>query len=158
MIAAHQAEQAQEQQAQARQATETKPVKEEDAITFDDTSEFVRNVSLDVLQVKREPRATRSESVAAKAGPSEPVVKQEPQEETIVVKIETGAEPVDGDVEMRDAEDDDEEDEALAEMALRQGLSLEEMRLKMDADLQAHEAVKQEDDDVSCSSHLLSLC
>lgn len=78
-----------------------------------------------------------------------PVVKQEPAEETIVVKIETGTEPLDGDVEMRDGEDDDE-DEALAEMALRQGLSLEEMRIKMDADLHAHEAVKQEDEDVSC--------
>lgn len=126
-------------------------VGEDDVITFDDTSEFVRNVSLDNLQVKREPRQARSESVGA-AGPSTmPVVKEEPTDEPapIVVKIETGDEPLGGyDVEMGDAEDEDEEDEALAEMALRQGLSLEEMRIKMDAELQERKAVKEEEDEV----------
>ncbi|KAJ9095700.1 hypothetical protein QFC21_005572 [Naganishia friedmannii] len=119
-------------------------------ITFDDTSEFVRNVSLDNLQVKREPREARSESIGA-AGPSMmPVVKEEPTDEQapIVVKIETADEPLGGyDVEMGDAEEEDEEDEALAEMALRQGLSLEEMRIKMDAELQERNAVKEEEDE-----------
>lgn len=136
-----------------RAEEEEAPADEENAITFDDTSEFVRNVSLDNLQVKREPRQARSASVAT-AGDSSvlPAVKQEPADDqpTVVVKIETGDEPLGGyDVEMRDGEEDDDEDEALAEMALRQGVSLEEMRLKMDAELQAHEAVKKEEDDVS---------
>jgi U4/U6.U5 tri-snRNP-associated protein 1 len=48
----------------------------------------------------------------------------------VIVKIES----VDLDVKMEDGEEEeDEEDEILAEMALREGLSLEEMRIKMDA-------------------------
>ncbi|KAJ9111365.1 hypothetical protein QFC19_001133 [Naganishia cerealis] len=122
---------------------------EENTITFDDTSEFVRNVSLENLQVKREPRQARSGSVSAAGTSAMPVVKEEPSDERtpVVVKIETGDEPLGGyDIEMQDGEEEDEEDEQLAEMALRQGLSLEEMRLKMDAELQARNAVKEEED------------
>lgn len=135
VMASHQAEE------------EDAPADEEAAITFDDTSEFVRNVTLDALQVKREPRETRTASISGTAT----VVKQEPEEsKPVVVKIETADEPLGGyDVEMADGEVEDDEDEALAEMALRQGLSLEEMRIKMDAELRESENVKQEDEEVS---------
>jgi U4/U6.U5 tri-snRNP-associated protein 1 len=96
-----------------------------DRVTFDDTSEFVRNVTLEnLVQVKREPRA-RSTSAA----PVSTAVDSE-DKKPVIVKIES----VDLDVKMEDGEEEeDEEDEILAEMALREGLSLEEMRIKMDA-------------------------
>lgn len=136
VMASHQAEE------------ENAPADEESAITFDDTSEFVRNVTLDALQVKREPREARSASIPAGTAT---VIKQEPEEsKPVIVKIESADEPLGGyDVEMADGEGEDDEDEALAEMALRQGLSLEEMRIKMDAELRDSENVKKEDDEVS---------
>lgn len=145
-------------------------VKEEEdgGLTFDDTTEFIRNVTLDSL-VKREPvvRAVASSSTAT-ATPATAIqlldgvtVKQEPGEEPdrIRVKIETADDdqPLGGleitqsdDVNMEEGELS-EEDEELAEMALRQGLSIEEMRLKMDAEL----AVKKENtDEVSSRADL----
>jgi U4/U6.U5 tri-snRNP-associated protein 1 len=100
-----------------------------DRVTFDDTSEFVRNVTLEnLVQVKREPRA-RSTSAAPAAAPVSTGVDSE-DKKPVIVKIES----VDLDVKMEDGEEEeDEEDEILAEMALREGLSLEEMRIKMDA-------------------------
>lgn len=115
-------------------------------MTFDDTSEFVRNVSLDNLQqVKREPRAastmtTTMAATSATAGAASPEdVKPR------VIELQTGGAGAD-DVEMANGDDDsdDEEEGMLAEMALRQGLTLEEMRAKMDEDL-----VKREQDEAN---------
>jgi U4/U6.U5 tri-snRNP-associated protein 1 len=136
---------------------------ENDGLTFDDTTEFIRNVTLDSL-VKREPVARPIASSSTAAAPAAGIqlpdgvtVKQEPGEEPdrIRVKIETtdDDQPLGGleviqqdDVNMEDGELS-EEDSDLAEMALRQGLSIEEMRLKMDAELGG---VKKEDaEDVS---------
>ena len=128
-------------------------------LTFDDTTEFVRNVTLESL-VKREPARPAVASSSSTAAPATAVgiqlpdgitVKQEPGEEAtqIRVKIETtdDDQPLgglevgasgQGDVDMERAEEEgelSEEDEELAEMALRQGLSIEEMRLKMDAEM-----------------------
>jgi U4/U6.U5 tri-snRNP-associated protein 1 len=133
-------------------------------LTFDDTTEFVRNVTLESL-VKREPArpavaSSSSTAAPATAGgiqlPDGITVKQEPGEEAtqIRVKIETtdDDQPLgglevgvngQGDVDMERAEEEgelSEEDEELAEMALRQGLSIEEMRLKMDAEMVKTEA------------------
>jgi U4/U6.U5 tri-snRNP-associated protein 1 len=141
-------------------------VDEETGLTFDDTTEFVRNVTLDTL-VKREPvrpAAASSSAPSVVAGiqlPDGITVKQEPGEEPakIRVKIETtdddqplgGLEVTgpSGDVDMEGGEEDgelSEEDEELAEMALRQGLSIEEMRLKMDAEMNVK---KENPEDVS---------
>ena len=140
---------------------------EDGGLTFDDTTEFIRNVTLDSL-VKREPVArpvaTSSSSAAPGAAiqlPDGVTVKQEPGEEPaqIRVKIETtdDDQPLGGlevtqqdDVNMEDGELS-EEDEELAEMALRQGLSIEEMRLKMDAEL----SVKKENTDEVSNEHLV---
>lgn len=105
-----------------------------DHITLDDTSEFVRNVSMEALIAKREvaTRAIGSSSLKEDVKP-------------VIVKIETSDIPMEdlaADEEMEGIEDEDEE---LAEMALRQGLSLEEMRIKMDAELQA--SIKMEEQD-----------
>jgi U4/U6.U5 tri-snRNP-associated protein 1 len=110
---------------------------EDGRITFDDTSEFVRNVNLESLAapVKRERAATP------------------PAEVPVVVKVERGeggellptAAGRDEDEDM-DSEDEDEE---LAEMAAREGLSIEEMRLKIDASLVEAANVKAEEVEVS---------
>lgn len=141
---------------------------EDGGLTFDDTTEFIRNVTLDSL-VKREPvarpLATSSSSAAPGAAiqlPDGVTVKQEPGEEPaqIRVKIETtdDDQPLGGldvtqqdDVNMEDGELS-EEDEELAEMALRQGLSIEEMRLKMDAEL----SVKKENTDEVSTEHFVA--
>ena len=104
---------------------------EDGLITFDDTSEFVRNVSLDVLtaQVKRERVATpQAESSTAVHQP-------------VVVKVER-AEVPNGDGEDEDMSED--EDEALAEMAAREGLSLEEYRTKIDRQMGEIAEIKAE--------------
>jgi len=104
---------------------------EDGRITFDDTSEFVRNVTLEsrAAPVKRER--------AVSAGPSQ-------VEQPVVVKIErTDDAPVaaaDEDEEM----DSEDEDEGLAEMAAREGLSLAEYRIKIDSQMQEMERVKAE--------------
>ena len=141
---------------------------EDGGLTFDDTTEFIRNVTLDSL-VKREPVArpvaTSSSSAAPGAAiqlPDGVTVKQESGEEPaqIRVKIETtdDDQPLGGldvtqqdDVNMEDGELS-EEDEELAEMALRQGLSIEEMRLKMDAEL----SVKKENTDEVSTEHFVA--
>lgn len=117
---------------------------EDGRITFDDTSEFVRNVNTQSLAapVKRE-RA---------ASPQAP--------EAVVVKIERGddgdaAEAGDGDEDMdMDSED---EDEALAEIAAREGLSLEEYRLKIDGQMKEIEEIKAEQVSLYITAVLVSV-
>lgn len=110
---------------------------EDGRITFDDTSEFVRNVNIESLAapVKRERAATPPAAV----------------EEPIVVKIERGEEgEVDEDMESED------EDDTLAEMAAREGLSLAEYRIKIDSQLAEMSNIKAEDQ--VCSYPLVSRC
>lgn len=159
------------QQEQEQQQEGHEDVGNVDQVTFDDTSEFVRNVSLDNLIVKKEPKTrdssssqTPTPSAAAPAPPSTanliPTQQPDVDQKPVVVKIETdGGEPLGGyemnvEVEAGNDDDDDDDDNAddeademLAEMALRQGVSLEEMRQKMDAELIASAAVKQEQQD-----------
>lgn len=101
-------------------AVKEEPEEDDGRITFDETSEFVRNVTTESRRVVKEERArTRTRSVSAAPvtnGTASPVV----------VKVERP----DDDVEM--SEDEGDEDEALAEMAAREGLSLAEYRLKID--------------------------
>jgi U4/U6.U5 tri-snRNP-associated protein 1 len=110
---------------------------EDGRITFDDTSEFVRNVTLEsrAAPVKRERVAS-------------PV----PQEQPVVVKIERTEE---GELDEDEDMDSIDEDEALAEMAAREGMSLEEYRLKIDSQMQEMAAAKAEADEV-CSTFLSS--
>ncbi|WRT70292.1 uncharacterized protein IL334_007290 [Kwoniella shivajii] len=107
---------------------------EDGRITFDDTSEFVRNVNLESVAapVKKERAATP---------PSAP---QQP----VVVKIERAEEG-----EMEEDEDmSDEEDDALAEMAAREGLSVDEYRLKIDKQLEEIQSIKQEGEGIPSES------
>ncbi|BEJ17970.1 hypothetical protein CspHIS471_0702470 [Cutaneotrichosporon sp. HIS471] len=107
---------------------EAEPAAQEDGddegdglITFDETSEFVRNVTTEsrAAPVKKE----RSRSISATPAP--PETNGEP----VVVKVER----VDEDVDMSDDED---EDDMLAEMAAREGLSLAEYRIKIDSQME----------------------
>lgn len=99
---------------------------EDGRITFDDTSEFVRNVNAiaPVTQVKRERAATSPAQV----------------EEPVVVKVER----VDDEDEAMESDDEDEDD-ALAEMAAREGLSLPEYRLKIERQMNEMANIKAED-------------
>ncbi|ORY33488.1 SART-1 protein [Naematelia encephala] len=104
---------------------------EDGRITFDDTSEFVRNVNLESVAAP-----VRRERAASPAAP-------------VVVKIERGASPAPGDGEEGEVDEDvdmesDDEDEALAEMAAREGLSLDEYRLKIDRQMGEIETLKAE--------------
>jgi U4/U6.U5 tri-snRNP-associated protein 1 len=112
---------------------------EDGRITFDDTSEFVRNVTLEsrTAQVKREPAA------------SPPPAERAP--EAVVVKIERGEDGEVGEGEDVDMDSEDE-DEGLAEMAAREGLSLAEYRLKIDKELEEMSKIKAEDAEV-CVFH-----
>lgn len=126
--------------ASQRQEEETQPREngdEDGRITFDDTSEFVRNVALEsrVAPVKRERAA--SPPVAGPSRSAEPEVP-------VVVKIEREEGAVDEDEDM----DSEDEDEALAEMAAREGLSLAEYRIKIDAQMAEMEQVKREGEEV----------
>jgi U4/U6.U5 tri-snRNP-associated protein 1 len=105
---------------------------EDGRITFDDTSEFVRNVNAIAppTQVKRERAATPPAQV----------------EEPIVVKLER----VDDEDEAMESDDEDEDD-ALAEIAAREGLSLPEYRLKIERQMNEISNIKAEDQ-VSCFS------
>ena len=96
---------------------------EDGRITFDDTSEFVRNVNAEsvVTQVKRERAATPTAQA----------------EDPIVVKVER----VEEDAEM----ESEDEDDTLAEMAAREGLCLEEYRIKMDREMNEMANIKAED-------------
>lgn len=119
---------------------------EDGLITFDDTSEFVRNVTLDSLSrpVKRE-RASSAQPTADASSSSAPSAAQP----TIVkVKIERGE---DGEVEDEDMSDEEDEDPELAEMAAREGLSLAEYRLQIDAKMQAMAELEVEDPAVCLS-------
>ena len=107
---------------------------EDGRITFDDTSEFVRNVTLE----SRAAPVKRERAASPVAGPS-----QQP----VVVKIEAEAADnvnalVNGDED--EEMDSDDEDEALAEIAAREGLSIQEYRIKIDAQMQEMEKVKAE--------------
>lgn len=103
---------------------------EDGRITFDDTSEFVRNVSLDTLvrPVKKEREERATSNVATAEAP-------------VVVKIERTEEgEVDEDEDMSEDEDD-----GLAEMAAREGLSLAEYRLKIDRQMEEMNQIQAED-------------
>ncbi|TXT05942.1 hypothetical protein VHUM_03703 [Vanrija humicola] len=102
-------------------------------ITFDDTSEFVRNVTTASLAAPVKQERTRTSSPA---GPSAAAAAEQP----VVVKIERVE---DGDEPMSD-DDDDDEDDALAEIAAREGLSLEEYRQRIDKQMRELEEVKAE--------------
>ncbi|WWC91651.1 uncharacterized protein L201_006597 [Kwoniella dendrophila CBS 6074] len=108
---------------------------EDGRITFDDTSEFVRNVTLESLAVP-----VKKERAATPTAPQ--------QEQPVVVKIERTEEG-----EMDEDEDmSDDEDEALAEMAAREGLSLEEYRMKIDKQLQEIDNIKKEESGIPTES------
>jgi U4/U6.U5 tri-snRNP-associated protein 1 len=106
---------------------------EDGRITFDDTSEFVRNVNAESLatQVKRERAATPTTQT----------------EEPIVVKVER-VEPEDAEMES----EDEDEDDTLAEIAAREGLSLAEYRLKIERQMNEMAEIKAEDE-VSSINH-----
>ncbi|WVO14290.1 hypothetical protein L204_101922 [Cryptococcus depauperatus] len=135
--------------AQRRQEEELESKEEDSAedgrITFDETSEFVRNVSLDSLAVlvKRErifSPPNSSNPAPAPAGPSD-------SNSEIVVKIERREEG-----EVDEDEDMGEEDEGLAEIAAREGMSLEEYRIRIDSQMQEIQELKaqvKEEEDAS---------
>ncbi|WVQ84312.1 hypothetical protein IAT38_006464 [Cryptococcus sp. DSM 104549] len=127
------------QQRQEEEATPQDGGDDDGRITFDETSEFVRNVTLESLAapVKRERAA--SPPSGRSAGPSAPAAGS-----SVVVKIERPEEgEVDEDEEMASEGD---EDEALAEMAAREGLSLEEYRIKIDRQMQEMSEITAEDE------------
>ncbi|OCF77193.1 U4/U6.U5 tri-snRNP-associated protein 1 [Kwoniella mangroviensis CBS 8886] len=129
----------QKQEEEAAQSLDGGDGDEDGRITFDDTSEFVRNVTLESLAapVKKERAATP---------PSTSIANQ--QQQPVVVKIERSEEG-----EMDEDEDmSDEEDDALAEMAAREGLSLDEYRLKIDSQMQEMENIKKEEAGVPTES------
>lgn len=103
---------------------------EDDTIQFDETSEFVRMVQMQpIVQVIR----TSSAPVNAVASSSSGIKEEE---EGADVDLDTLMKPSGGDAHMEgEGEPDDEVDEQLAEMALRQGMSIEEMRIKLDTEL-----------------------
>ncbi|KAL7418367.1 hypothetical protein Q5752_006825 [Cryptotrichosporon argae] len=105
-------------------------------ITFDDTSEFVRNVTAESRAITA---ASSRPSRAVSAAPNEPVVVQIESRAAAAADDEANG---DGD-EAMDVESEDE-DEALAEMAAREGLSLAEYRLKIDAQLDEIDKVQAE--------------
>lgn len=137
-----------------RKQEEGEQVKEEDGeedgrITFDETSEFARNVSLEsrAISVKRERISPPPSGIT-------PVTEAGPSEEPVMVKIERREE---GEV---DDEDDEmgEEDADLAEIAAREGMSLEEYREKIDRQMREMEEMKKEaKDEVSHSLSSLQL-
>ncbi|ORX40646.1 SART-1 protein [Kockovaella imperatae] len=104
----------------ARRDEDDAPQGDEDGrITFDDTSEFVRNVTAEsrIAAVKKERAATPPTNGAS--------------HEPVVVKIER-----DEDGDQAIDSDSEDEDEVLAEMAARENMSIEEYRLKMDQQMQ----------------------
>jgi U4/U6.U5 tri-snRNP-associated protein 1 len=114
-----------------KQEREAEPAPQEDAdgdddgrITFDETSEFVRNVTAE----SRAAPVKKERSRSASATPARTLAPSAANGDAVVVKVER----VDEDVEMSDDED---EDEMLAEMAAREGLSLAEYRIKIDSQM-----------------------
>lgn len=135
---------AQRKQEEGEQVKEEEDGEDDGRITFDETSEFVRNVSLEsrAVSVKRErisPPPSGVTPTAAEVGPSE---------EPVVVKVERREE---GEV---DDEDDEmgEEDADLAEIAAREGMSLEEYREKIDRQMKEMEDMKKEAKDEASHS------
>ncbi|KLT45793.1 SART-1 protein [Cutaneotrichosporon oleaginosum] len=116
--------------AQIKQEREVDPAPQEDdgdddgRITFDETSEFVRNVTAE----SRAAPVKKERSRSASATPARTLAPPAANGGTVVVKVER----VDEDIEMSDDED---EDEMLAEMAAREGMSLAEYRLKIDSQM-----------------------
>lgn len=121
---------------------------EDGRITFDDTSEFVRNVSLDTFSrpIKRE-RASSAQPADASSS-SAPAPAAESQPTIVKVKIERGEE---GELDDEDDAMSEDEDEGLAEMAAREGLSLAEYRLKIDRQMEEMQGLQAEEDDVRIS-------
>lgn len=122
------------------------PEEDDGRITFDETSEFVRNVSLDNLNrtVKRERTSPApGESVSAVAGPSGTTEGINGATQIITISRND----VDGGDEDEDMSED--EDEGLAEMAAREGMSLQEYRDKIDRQMQEMNDIKAEDVQVS---------
>ncbi|WVQ67101.1 uncharacterized protein L199_005295 [Kwoniella botswanensis] len=128
----------QKQEEEAAQPADGGDGDEDGRITFDDTSEFVRNVTLESLAapVKKERAATPPSTATAN------------QQQPVVVKIER---PEEGEMD-EDEDMSDEEDDALAEMAAREGLSLDEYRLKIDSQMQEMENIKKEEAGVPTES------
>ncbi|WWD03531.1 hypothetical protein V865_001584 [Kwoniella europaea PYCC6329] len=129
----------QKQEEEAAQPADGGDGDEDGRITFDDTSEFVRNVTLESLAapVKKERAATPPSTATANQ-----------QQQPVVVKIER---PEEGEMD-EDEDMSDEEDDALAEMAAREGLSLDEYRLKIDSQMQEMENIKKEEAGVPTES------
>jgi U4/U6.U5 tri-snRNP-associated protein 1 len=125
--------------ARASQAAAAKVEEDDDQIQFNETSTFARAVQMPpVVQVIR---TSAAEPVNAVASSSR--VKTEATDVNLDSLMAQ-----DQDVKMEDDDEPEEEvDEQLAEMALRQGLSIEEMRIKLDADL----AKAEQEDDVEVS-------
>lgn len=133
---------------QQRQEDDAAQVKDEDEaggdddgrITFDETSEFVRNVTAEsriAVPIKRERSGTGTPAPAAASGSTD---------EAVVVKVERVD---DGDAEM-DSDSEDEDDE-LANLAAREGLSLAEYRLRIDAQMTELDSLKAEDVDAAAN-------
>ena len=107
---------------------------EDGTIQFDDTSEFVRSIAIPqapvvkVIQISTAPEASSSSSSAVKA-----------EEEDVDLNALVG----DVDMEGGDEQEEEEGDDLLGETALRLGLSIEEMRIKADKDLQEAEAAEE---------------
>jgi hypothetical protein len=136
---------AEEETAAAVERASASAAKVEDgAISFDDTSEFVRSIATQpIVQVIRTSRNTSLP--AASASPNAVVLSSLPQVKTEEQDVDLNAMM---DVSMSgpgdEDEEEDEEDETLALAALRQGMSVAEMREKMDAEM-----VKEEEEDAS---------
>jgi hypothetical protein len=141
---------AEEETAAAVERASASAAKVEDgAISFDDTSEFVRSIATQpIVQVIRTSRNTSlpvaSSSLNAVASSSMPQVKTEEQDVDLNAMMDV---PMSG-LGDEDGEEDDE-DKKLALAALRQGMSVAEMREKMDAEL-----VKEEEEDTSVRLYL----
>lgn len=113
---------------------------EDGRITFDDTSEFVRNVALEPRNAPLKRERAASPPVAGSSRSAEP--------EAVVVKIERKEE---GEADEDEDMDSEDEDEVMAEMAAREGLSLAEYRVKIDSQMAEMEQVKREGEEVSSS-------
>lgn len=109
---------------EAGDGQEDKEEEDDGRITFDETSEFVRNVTAEG-KIGRSKSAT---GTPAPAAASEEPEAAEDKPQVIQVERVEGIE----DAEMSDEEDGDDE---LAEMAAREGLSLAEYRQKIDAQM-----------------------
>jgi U4/U6.U5 tri-snRNP-associated protein 1 len=137
-----------QQRAEEAAAAKDEPAGDDDnRITFDDTSEFVRNVTAEsrAAPVKRERTRSHSPALpppldAGSAALAEPSMR--------VVKIERASAEVEADVDaaMESGSDSEDEDDELAELAAREGLSLTEYRQRIDAQMSEMAELKTEAD------------